>query len=85
MSTHNLLEKGHAYMRLTHFLPGASVSDLDPSTSLLLLTHNNEQGHCLTLTVLELVQQLRVLLVQHLCLQNKGQNTDTMILLEAHQ
>ena len=56
----------------THFLSRLNIPDLDSSISLLVLPHYHDEGHCLLLTVLELVQQLGILFVQKLRLKIKN-------------
>ena len=61
----------------SHLLSCQDVSDLDSSIGPLLLTDDDNERDCLLLAVLELVQQLRVLLVQQLCLCSKVWDNST--------
>lgn len=58
-----------------YLLPGCHNPQLDNSIFELLLTHNGDKRDACVLTVLQLIQQLGVLLVQHLCLGESQSTT----------
>lgn len=54
---------------LTHLLTGCHVPQLNNSILEFLLSHNGNKGDARFLTVLQLIQELGVLLVQYFCLE----------------